>query len=142
MANRTKFTDKKRAKFLSELSTIPNVSKAARAIGMSRRGLYDIRDIDEVFAQEWDDAVQEGIDAIEEELHRRAVDGIPEQHYRDGKLVAELTRYSDTLLIFYLKSLRPDKYREKVGVDANVNVTVKGYRSVNPDDWDKPQPQS
>jgi hypothetical protein len=53
-------------------------------------------------------------DRLEEEAWRRAVDGVDEPvgFYR-GKPSAWVKRYSDTLLIFLLKALRPEKYRER-----------------------------
>ncbi len=124
MANRTKFTPKKREQFLDALCELPNVTRAARLIGMSRRGLYDIREADKDFAQAWDDAVDEGVDAIEVELHRRAVEGTTKPVFQGGRHIGDIQEYSDTLLMFMLKALRPDKYRERTETSHSGSVTL------------------
>jgi hypothetical protein len=67
-------------------------------------------------------------DRLEEEAWRRAVDGVEEPvgFYR-GEPGAYVRRYSDTLLIFLLKGLRPEKYRERYehsGGDKPIPVMV------------------
>lgn len=91
----TKLTDNKKKKFFAELATGQSVTAAALAISVSRTALYNLRDADEEFAAGWADAIEQGIDALEDEAVRRAKAG------------------SDTLLIFLLKGARPEKYRER-----------------------------
>jgi len=95
MSNRTKFTTKKVQKFFDSLASGNSVTTAARQIGISRRTAYDWRAANDKFRQEWDDAVEQGIDALEEEAVRRALNN------------------SDTMLIFLLKGNRSEKYKEK-----------------------------
>ena len=47
---------------------------------------------------------------IEAEARRRAVDGVDEPVYYQGKEVGTVRRYSDVLLIFLLKGLRPQRF--------------------------------
>ena len=95
MANhRIRFTSEKREKFLAELREMPNVSRAARRTAISVRTAYDHRATFPDFAADWEDAISEGIEHLEEEAMRRGL------------------KDSDTLLIFLLKAHRPDKYRE------------------------------
>lgn len=57
----------------------------------------------DAFAAEWDEAVDEGTDVLEDVAFRRAVDG------------------SDRLLIFLLKARRPEKFRDGYeGADAGL----------------------
>lgn len=119
MANRTKFTLKKRGQFLETLRDVPNVTAAAHLIGMSRRALYNIREADEEFKKDWDDAVDEGVELIERELHRRAVEGVEKTFYKNGEKTGSVTEYSDVLLMFMLKAVRPDKYRERYDVTSD-----------------------
>jgi hypothetical protein len=53
----------------------------------------------------------------------RAVDGIDEPVFQGGELVGYKRRYSDALLMFRLRALAPDKYRE-VGGTTNVAVNA------------------
>ena len=56
-----------------------------------------------------DEAVAEGIDLLEEEARRRAVDGVNKRPiYHRGVQVGEIAQYSDKLLIFLLERRRPE----------------------------------
>jgi hypothetical protein len=55
--------------------------------------------------------VAEGVDRLEDEAHRRAVEGYnPRPVYHKGKKVGEIREYSDSLLALLLKSRRPEVY--------------------------------
>jgi len=102
----TKLTDKIKNKFLSELAQAQSVSCAARTTGVSRTAYYKLREADHVFKRNWQDALEQGVDALEDEAVRRALQG------------------SDTLLIFLLKGAKPDKYRDNVHVQQEVSGEV------------------
>lgn len=115
MANRTKMTATKKDEFLVVLrDEAGNVSAACRAVNLARQTVYDHRDTDADFASAWDAVVQEVADTMERELYRRAVEGVEKPVYQQGRLVGRIREYSDTLLIFGLKGLRPDKYKDRV----------------------------
>ena len=118
MANRTKLTPAKSGQFLKALTETCNVTEAARQIGMSRRAMYDKRDADTEFAEAWDNAVEQGIDTLEFEARRRAYEGVAEPVFHRGEECGHVRRYSDTLLMFLLRSHRPEKYRERYDVSA------------------------
>lgn len=113
MANRTKVTAKKRQRFLELVANSCSIVKAALAIGVSRNHLYRLRDTDANFAIDWDKALQLGADVLEEEVRRRAVVGVREPVYYKGDVVGHVRKYSDILLIFRLKGLKPDMYRDR-----------------------------
>lgn len=114
MANTTKLTAVKTARFLEVLSETANVSKAAKAIKMSRQYMYQVREQDEEFAAAWDEAVKLGTAALEDEAVRRAKDGTLKPVFYRGEKVGTVREYSDTLLIFLLKARDPDKYADRV----------------------------
>lgn len=123
MANRKTATVKKREKFLNILKESGNVSTAAKRAGISRRIAYVWRDGDPLFAAEWDGAIDEYIEKLELEADRRAHDGVTHRLYfdKEGKLIGEIRRYSDRLLMFRLKALRPEMYRDPPqGIDPKV----------------------
>ena len=99
--------------FLKALTETCNVTAAARQIGMSRRAMYDRRDADTEFAEAWDDAIDQAVDALEEEVRRRALKGVQEPVFHNGKKCGSITRYSDTLAMFLLRAHHPEKYRER-----------------------------
>ncbi len=118
-------TPKKRSAFLEGLAGGASVTAACLLAGIGRRSAYDWRDSDEAFAAEWDDAVEAGTDLMEDEMRRRAVDGVDEPRFHDGEVCGHVRRYSDTLLIFMLKARRPDKYKERGEVAQTGKVAFK-----------------
>lgn len=81
--------------FLRAIAVFPNVRLAARQCGITRQDAYKHRDLFPDFAAAWDEAKEQGIDALELKLFSRA------------------NKSSDTLGIFFLKSHRPEIYRER-----------------------------
>lgn len=114
---------KKRA-FLAEYSQCGNVSRAARAAGVCRTTIYDWLERDEKFSMAMKLAEAEATEVLEEEARRRAVDGTAKPVYQGGQLVGHVQEYSDTLLIFLLKGLKPEKYRERYDVKHGGSVGV------------------
>ena len=84
--------------FLRGLAEKGNVSEAALSSGLSRTILYNMRRTDSAFAASWDEALELGVAALEDEATTRAFN-------RQDKA-------SHVLLIFLLKSHKPSKYRE------------------------------
>lgn len=103
----TKLTDNRKATFLLFLSEGNTVTLAARAIGVSRQAAYQYRDNDPEFRQLWDNAIEEGIDTLENEAITRA------------------KKSSDLLLIFLLKAKRPDVYRDQIEINVNWRNELK-----------------
>src|SRR5262245_47801407 len=83
-----------RRKLLEGLERGLSVTTACRAANISRKTAYEYRNSDETFRQAWEDAQEFSIDVVEDKLREMAL---------SGHVVA---------IIFYLKSARPQKYRE------------------------------
>jgi hypothetical protein len=71
------------------------VSAAVELAGYSRRSVYEWREADAEFREAWEDAYEQGTEALE---------NIAAQRARDK---------SDTLLIFLLKSRKPERFADK-----------------------------
>lgn len=112
MAARVRFTRERRERFLELLRETGNVSDAARAAGVSRSRVYQVRAESEPFARQWEDAVGALGDRIEAEAVRRALHGVEEPYYYQGEERGTVRKYSDTLLMFLLKSRCPERYGE------------------------------
>ena len=93
----SKLTLEKRGRFLQVLADGGSITLAAKAVGLTRFGMYQARDRDPDFKAAWDDALEGGTDGLEDEAISRAIKG-----------------KSDVLLIFMLKARRPKKYRENI----------------------------
>ena len=115
-------TAKQRETFLEALAAGWSVTEAGRRAKRERRRFYDLRGRDEAFAVAWDEAVESGTEALEDEARRRAVDGWEEPVYQQGDLVGHVRKYSDGLLTFLLKGRKPEKYRDTAAVQLNANV--------------------
>ena len=98
--------------FLKSLAHSVNVARACRTAGIPRRTAYHWRDADPRFARQWDDALDDGIDLLEAELHRRAFEGVEKPVWHKGEQVGTVRHYSDALAMFLLKAHRPARYRD------------------------------
>jgi len=130
MANRTKRSPKKEEKFLLHLAKTGNVTAACEVIGICRRTPYEWRDGCDDFARAWDSAVEIYVDTLEAEADRRAAQGVEQGVYFQGKRVAGERKYSDNLLMFRLKALRPEKYRDNAKLDVSGTVEVRKIERV------------
>lgn len=110
--HRKRWTSKNKERFLEKLKETGNVTLSARLIGLGRSRAYDYRAEDKEFAALWEEAEAEAADLLEEEARRRAVAGVENPVFHKGEIVGHVTSYSDLLLIFLLKGLRPEKFRD------------------------------
>jgi ribosome modulation factor len=98
------------ARFLEVFAATGNVRLATGAAGISRDTPYKRAQVDPAFAEAWRAAREDAVDTLEAEARRRALAG------------------SDTLIMFLLKSLRPDVYRERASVDVNLDLRREAER--------------
>lgn len=125
--------ERKRA-FLLTLADTGQVKRAAQTIGMSRETVYQWRREDPEFAKAWERALEIAAEGLEDEAYRRAHDGVEEPVHYMGMAVDTVTKYSDTLLIFLLKGMKPEKYRERVEHSGTVDIAqriIASRRRVN-----------
>ena len=119
----------KRAAFLSALADTGIILRACEVSDTPRTNVYRWRKEPE-FEAAFQSAIEEATERLELEARRRALEGTEKPVYQGGQLVGYVREYSDTLLIFTLKALRPDKYRENAkiehsgGIDLQVRVTI------------------
>ena len=101
----SKLTPETRDRFCGILADGSSVTAAAEGIGVSRAALYKAREGDPDFAAAWDEAIESGTDALEDEAVKRAKNS------------------SDTLLIFLLKGRRPEKFKERFAAEHSGKIT-------------------
>lgn len=138
-----KFDDKTRKVFLAVLEDTGRIFDACRASGISTSYIYQRRKIDEQLTADMETAMDGYRAAIEEEIRRRAMDGVVEYRYHQGMPVldyhlnedgtiatddddkpivkghAHIRRFSDTLLLAHARRHIPE-YNEKKQVDMRV----------------------
>lgn len=124
MPQRTKLTPELIEKFLELLANNGGiVSDAAEDLNISRTALYRERDKNPAIGGDgphagkklrdaWDKAVDLGIDVLEDEAKRRALDGTEEPIFYQGDEVGHVWKKSDRCMELMLKGHR-NKYREK-----------------------------
>lgn len=99
-----------------------------------------LRELDEEgkpeWREAWNNAHQLYTESLEAEAHRRAVVGVEEPVFYQGVVVGHITKHSDRLLELQLKANAPEKYRDNVKLDAELNggvLLVPGKMSV--EEW-------
>ena len=96
-----------------------NVSEALRRTGICRQVFYHWLKEDADFAERVEGTREQAADRMEAEADRRAVEGFDKPVFFKGQQCGTIRQYSDLLLIFRLKSLRPDQYRENVALSGH-----------------------
>lgn len=99
--------------FLRALAEYGIVKWAAEQADVSRVTIYRYYKNDPEFAARFDEAKRVGALGMEDEARRRAAQGIEEAVYYQGEEVGKHRKFSDLLLIFLLKGLFPEKYRDR-----------------------------
>jgi hypothetical protein len=128
--------------FLAAYRETGNVVHAARAAKVKRTQHYHWLDSDPEYARQFDESRRQAADILESEAIRRAVAGTKEMVFVGGKPFRDPEtgdylyryKYSDTLLIFLLKGLLPEKYRDSfipaTGDDDGVRIAGRGREAV------------
>ncbi len=93
---------------------------AAKRINVSLRLIYHHRSRSDEFRENWDLAVEQGTDLLENEAVRRAYEGWEEDVYQQGARVGSIRKFSDNLLMFLLRARRPARFREQTSVEDYV----------------------
>ena len=81
-----KLTPEKLTAFCAALAETGIVAKACKAVDISRQQAYKWRQSMPEFAKAWDDALEIGITALEDEAHRRAFEGTDEPVFHQGAM--------------------------------------------------------
>lgn len=125
------FTTGRKAAFLKELAATGRRTDARAVVGICNRTVTNHlspngNTFDPEFAAGYEEAMEEYRDALVQEAHRRAVDGVPEPVYYMGARVKEkdgknavVLKYSDRMLELLLKRHIPE-FRDRSTVDSTV----------------------
>lgn len=138
-------------RFLNGLRNSWSISKSARDVGIGPDTAYAWRAASrgtlnektgiyaDDFCVRWDQAQEAGIERIEDEAVRRAVEGVEKPVYQQGVIAGSITEYSDTLMGLVLRGKLPARYNterhEHTGKDGqpmDVNLTLTFVQSKQP----------
>jgi len=120
-----------RSRFLELYPEFGTVELTAAQVPISRGQVYDWIRSDPDFASKIKELkpVAKGtyLGALEQEAHRRAVEGVLEPVFYKGELVEHVRKFSDVLLIVLLKANAPEKYIDRSAVDNKLSgeITLK-----------------
>lgn len=109
-------TLKAQAAFLREFALCGNVLRSCQQIKVSRSTIGEWRK-QPVFEAIYLQAIDDAADLLEEEARRRAVDGVDEPVYYQGKKCGLVRKFSDAVLMFLLKGRRGDVFRDKASIE-------------------------
>ena len=99
--------------FCLHLSRTGSITYAAARAGLDRRRLYRLKAEDEEFAAQWDEALQLGVERLQDDAMRRALDGVERPVWRGGKRVGSIRQHDNRLMQFLLRAHRPETYGDK-----------------------------
>lgn len=125
MTNPTTHTPEREERFLTALSETANVTLACKLAGVPRLTIYGWRDADPAFKARWAEALDRGVEALEDEMMRRAKEGVDRPVFYQGEECGAIREYSDTLAIFLAKGARPEKYRENIKTEITGTLTLE-----------------
>lgn len=104
-------TYKRRKIFLDQLAVGSSVSFAASAAGGTTKNFRNWQKDDPDFAADWEEAIEEGTDFIEDAATDRAL------------------KKSDPLMAMILKARRPDKYDRGSKLELSGGISVEGSKA-------------
>ena len=119
-------TPQKLNPFLPPLGRTGSIPPVAARAGLPRRQLYKRRAAAEAFAARWDEALQLGIDRLQDDAMRRALHGTPRGVFRNGQQVGSVQQFDNRLLQFLLKARRREHGTKREARTLKVRTTSLG----------------
>ena len=118
----------KKREFILGYALTGSFRLAAQRAGCEKTIHYHWRDTDPAYAAAFEYAKDMAADVVQDEIMRRAM-GWEEQHLAADGTPYNVCKYSDLLIIFRMKAMRPQEYRENSHVSvestATVNITIE-----------------
>jgi hypothetical protein len=106
----------KRKAFLAAFRTTASVTKAAEAAGIDRQLHYRWL-LEPAYQKAFESARAEAAQLLEDEAVRRAHEGVLQPVFYKGKPCGATREYSDQLLMFLLRALQPQRFRDNATVE-------------------------
>lgn len=125
------FTPLARAEFLEELSVLGVANAAAAAAGIPLTVAIYHRQNDPTFAAEWASAIDRHGRTLMQQVRKMALDGLVTKEVRDaqGNVVVQERKYSERILLAYLRRMETGSWAERVAVEQTVTGTVEHKHS-------------
>lgn len=115
------YSRKQKARFLEVLKETGKSGIAAKAAGFSLSGIYAHRQKHAPFRKAWAQVLDERqvmkLEAAEDALYERGVNGWLEKVYHKGKVVGTQRRYCGTSLMRWLAAHKPSLYGDATRIE-------------------------
>lgn len=108
-----KDSPERRKLFLDQLALGKSPAYACKAADIGYSTAHQWRKDDPEFAAQWLDAVEHGVDLLEDECRRRAYDGYDKPVFQGGEQVGVVREFSDTLMVLMMKGRRKAVFSER-----------------------------
>lgn len=112
-------------KFLERYRVTGNIRASCLHAGRTRSSYYEWMRCDPTFAKMAGEAYQDHLDTMEDEVCRRAYDGVPKPVVQRGRIAVDesgnplyLREYSDNLLIRYMEAHHP-AYKRRTALEVS-----------------------
>jgi len=114
--------DRRKRAFLTAYAQLGNKTAACQAAGIHKSTIYvESWRLDAAFQEAVEVARVMAIDVLEDEAHRRAVEGVEEPvGWYQGVAGGTVMKRSDNLLQFLLKGHHPERHHDRLAVNANL----------------------
>jgi hypothetical protein len=123
--------------FLRAYEQVGGVQRAAVNCGLSRAIHAKWKRESDEYRAAFNDLKVEVLEELEAEAHRRALHGVDEPVFHQGRICGHIRKYSDTLLIFLLKGNNPKKYRDQfkghIQIDGGVDHHMRHEALIAPE---------
>lgn len=121
--NRTKFTPAARARFLQELARLGSINAAAAAAGLLGSTARYHMGADPEFKEEVDAALERHERRLMEQVEKLALEGVREPIMdRQGNQVGERVRYSERMLLAWLRRQEANTWLERAKVEHSGHI--------------------
>lgn len=131
---RNSITPPRQRAFIAALAATGIVTQAAREIGASLEALYRLRNMPgaEGFAAAWEQAIDRGMQRLEDCALERAIAGEERPVVRGGEIVTTWRRYDTQLLLFLLRQRRGHRYGgAATPADADTRTDAEVYAEID-----------
>ena len=129
-------------RFLRAYARCARISKAATAVKIDRVNHYVWLKEDESYRRVWPEIREQAAQQLEDAAVERAMDGVKRAVRYKGKVVGHEREYSDAMLMFLLKGMKPETYRDRsdqritMGFHAEELAKAAAGIQGDPDDHD------
>lgn len=111
-------TGVKKHAFITALKKVATVSVACEIAGVSRPRVYEWRNEDNEFAEQWDNALTFAFEGLESATYLKVADVLKSPHKRIAMPEAKLIE-------LFLAGAKPEKYRQRaIEIDNSQNIEI------------------